>query len=86
MRRRANTDRVGQVVIVCIGAAAVKGLCGWVSRDMYLFALGQEREARQAVGILPTNEGADPADVRLLRAQISPVTIGPGELLGPRGD
>ena len=40
---------------------------------VYLFTLNQEREARQGIGILSTDEGADATDIGRLRAQIRPV-------------
>src|SRR5262249_65102 len=76
----------GQVVIVCATTRAVKRPRRWVGRNMYLFALREQRETRQGVGILATDEGAHAADVGLLGSQISRVAIGPSELSGPRGD
>ena len=53
---------------------------------MYLFTLREQRETRQSIGILATDECAHAADVGLLGSQIRRVTIGPSELFGPRGD
>src|SRR5215831_1348523 len=86
MGSRANTDRLGQIVVVCATIGALKRPCRRVGRNMYLFALRQQREAREGIGILSTDEGAHPADVGLLGSQISCVSIGPGELFGPRRD
>src|SRR6516162_3472960 len=57
-----------------------------VGGNMYLFTLREQRETRQSIGILATDECAHAADVGLLGSQIRRVTIGPSELFGPRGD
>src|SRR5215470_10608515 len=66
MGSRANTDRLGQIVVVGATAGALKRPCRRVGRDMYLFALRQQRETRESIGILSTDEGAHTADVRFL--------------------
>src|SRR5580658_1552508 len=86
MSGRAQADGLRQIVVASATAGAMERPRRWIGRNMYLFSLCQQRETRQGIGVLSADERAHPADLSLLGTQIRRVSIGPGQLLGPRGD
>src|SRR5271154_2324246 len=66
MGRRANADRLAQIVVVCAAPRAVEGPRRGISGNVDLLPLCQEREPSQSICILTANESPNTADIGLL--------------------
>ena len=75
VRRPAQLDFPAEVV-----AAGVAAGQGWIVRYVHLFSLRNERIARQRVGILAADEGAELADRRVQHTQGGSVAEAPHHL------
>ena len=71
------------VIVVIVGALSGPG---WrIDTDVELFPLGDQRIARQSIGVLAADESTDAADLGVVNIQSGTVAEGPDELLAPGG-
>lgn len=72
------------VIVVIVGALGGPG--GRIDTDVELFPLGDQRIARQSIGVFAADESADAADLGVVNIQSGTVAEGPDELLAPGGE